>query len=128
MIAFARLSLSSSETPEGFSNRSISAFFSASAADCPRMYSEAFSASATAIVFMHSLAEGKSSSEFVDNACSENSKILYHSRLAATLPRQVSQHGAPYRHCRYFGTSTKRHRRLRQQPLHKRRPLYRPPR
>src|SRR5215471_7964692 len=65
MILAARLSLSSSEIPDGFSRRSSNSFFSASAAACLRISADAFSASATAILFLQSAADGISVSRDV---------------------------------------------------------------
>src|SRR6516225_8412122 len=59
----ARRIPSSSDTPDGFDRRSIRCFFSASAAVCWRMYSEALSASFWAICFINVLADGSSTGE-----------------------------------------------------------------
>jgi hypothetical protein len=66
-------------------NRSISALFSASAAACRRIYSEAFSDSASAIFLMQSLADGR---RFVEvQFTSVGVQIRWrHSGLAARLP------------------------------------------
>src|SRR5262245_7958066 len=79
MIAAARFSRSSSDTPEGPFNLSSKAFFSASVAACLRIYSEAFAASASAIRLLQSTALGRSSSTFrfmahsPDDRCSSES-------------------------------------------------------
>src|SRR5262249_14478232 len=64
MMAAARLSRSSSDTPEGPFSLSSKAFFSASTAACLRICSEAFSASTNAIFLLQSEALGSSSSTF----------------------------------------------------------------
>src|SRR5215467_7261937 len=64
MIAAARFMRSSSDTPDAPFSLSSKAFFSASIVACLRMYSEAFAASASAILLLQSTADGKSSSSF----------------------------------------------------------------
>ena len=58
IMAAARASRSSSDTPDGLENFSINAFFSASAAESSLVAAEAFSASRRAISIMTSLALG----------------------------------------------------------------------
>src|SRR5512143_1378793 len=63
-IAAARFIRSSSDTPECAFSLSSRAFFSASTSACLRIYSEAFSASAMAILLLQSAAVGRRSSAF----------------------------------------------------------------
>src|ERR1700721_2501016 len=69
MIAAARFIRSSSETPDGFANLSIKAFFSASSAVWAFRAADAFSASRKAICFIRSLAVGNVSNGLPPFAC-----------------------------------------------------------
>src|SRR5215467_10673086 len=77
MMAAARLSRSSSDTPEGPCSLSSKAFFSASTAACLRICSEAFSASTNAIFLLQSEALGSSSSTFDMTVSPKNSPTTW---------------------------------------------------
>src|SRR5262245_48538553 len=95
MIAAARFSRSSSETPEAPFNLSSRAFFSASTAACLRKCSEAFAASTSAIFLLQSAALGRSSSTFEFMAYSPDNRAVLLRPHRTDLKQALNALGGP---------------------------------